>query len=69
MSAPAKGRLLVIEGLDGSGKATQAGLLAAALAADGLPVRQGPASRTMPATRPPWCGCTCPGSLGQSPTM
>ena len=40
MSAPAKGRLLVIEGLDGSGKATQAGLLAAALAADGLPVRQ-----------------------------
>ena len=40
MSAPAKGRLLVIEGLDGSGKATQAGRLAAALAADGLPVRQ-----------------------------
>ena len=40
MSAPAKGRLLVIEGLDGSGKATQAELLAAALAADGLPVRQ-----------------------------
>ena len=28
MSAPAKGRLLVIEGLDGSGKATQAGRLA-----------------------------------------
>ena len=35
-----RGRLLVIEGLDGSGKATQAKLLAAALAADGLPVRQ-----------------------------
>lgn len=35
-----RGRLLVIEGLDGSGKATQAGRLAAALAADGLPVRQ-----------------------------
>ena len=41
MSAGEKrGRLLVIEGLDGSGKATQAKLLAAALAADGLPVRQ-----------------------------
>ncbi len=40
MSAEGKGRLLVLEGLDGSGKATQAKLLAASLAADGLPVRQ-----------------------------
>lgn len=34
------GRLVVLEGLDGSGKATQAALLSAALAARGLPVRQ-----------------------------
>lgn len=34
-----KGRLIVLEGLDGSGKATQAGLLAKSLAARGLPVR------------------------------
>ncbi len=41
MSPAAKrGRLLVIEGLDGSGKATQAKRLAAALAAEGLPVRE-----------------------------
>ena len=35
-----RGRLLVLEGLDGSGKATQAALLAKALAAAQLPVRQ-----------------------------
>ncbi len=35
-----KGRLFVVEGLDGSGKATQAKRLAAALAAQGLPVRE-----------------------------
>ena len=35
-----KGRLIVLEGLDGSGKATQAKLLAASLAAKGLPVRE-----------------------------
>ncbi len=35
----AKGRLIVLEGLDGSGKATQAGLLVQSLAARGLPVR------------------------------
>lgn len=35
-----RGALIVIEGLDGSGKATQAGLLADALAAAGKPVRQ-----------------------------
>lgn len=34
------GKLLVLEGLDGSGKATQAKLLAQALAQRGLPVRQ-----------------------------
>ncbi|MCD7935147.1 MAG: thymidylate kinase [Oscillospiraceae bacterium] len=34
------GKLIVIEGLDGSGKATQAGLLAAALSSRGCPVRQ-----------------------------
>ena len=35
-----KGRLIVLEGLDGSGKATQAKLLAEHLAAQGLPVRE-----------------------------
>lgn len=35
-----KGRLIVIEGLDGSGKATQAKLLAESLAAQGIQVRQ-----------------------------
>ena len=35
-----RGRLLVIDGLDGSGKATQARLLAETLTARGLPVRQ-----------------------------
>lgn len=35
-----KGRLYVIEGLDGSGKATQAGLLYEALKAEGTPVRK-----------------------------
>lgn len=34
------GKLIVIEGLDGSGKATQAGLLAEALQAQGKPVRK-----------------------------
>ena len=33
-------RLIVIEGLDGSGKATQAGLLAESLTAAGTPVRR-----------------------------
>lgn len=36
----AKGKLIVIEGLDGSGKATQAGLLVEALAAQGKAVRK-----------------------------
>ena len=35
-----KGKLIVLEGLDGSGKATQAKRLAAALAAEGRPVRE-----------------------------
>ena len=35
-----KGRLIVLEGLDGSGKATQAKLLAAHLAAQGFSVRE-----------------------------
>ena len=35
-----KGRLIVLEGLDGSGKATQAKLLAAHLAARGFSVRE-----------------------------
>ena len=35
-----KGHLIVLEGLDGSGKATQAGLLAQALEQQGLPVRK-----------------------------
>ena len=35
-----KGQLIVIEGLDGSGKATQAGLLLKALEAQGKPVRK-----------------------------
>ena len=35
-----KGRLIIIEGLDGSGKATQAKLLSEALHKDGTPVRQ-----------------------------
>ena len=35
-----KGKLIVLEGLDGSGKATQAKLLAAHLAAQGLAVRE-----------------------------
>lgn len=34
------GKLIVIEGLDGSGKATQAGLLAEALAAEGKAIRK-----------------------------
>ena len=33
-----KGKLIVLEGLDGSGKATQAKLLAEHLAAQGVPV-------------------------------
>ena len=37
---PSRGRLLVLEGLDGSGKATQARLLAAALAAEGRAVQE-----------------------------
>ena len=37
--APVK-KLIVIEGLDGSGKATQAKRLAALLAARGMPVRE-----------------------------
>ena len=40
METEKRGRLLIIEGLDGSGKATQARLLAETLAADGVPVRQ-----------------------------
>ena len=39
-----KGKLIVIEGLDGSGKATQAKLLAQHLASQGLPVQIGRAS-------------------------
>ena len=35
-----KGKLIVLEGLDGSGKATQAGLLAESLTAAGTPVRR-----------------------------
>ena len=35
-----KGKLIAIEGLDGSGKATQAKLLAGYLAAQGLAVRE-----------------------------
>lgn len=35
-----RGKLIVLEGLDGSGKATQAKRLAAALAAEGRPVRE-----------------------------
>ena len=35
-----RGTLIVIEGLDGSGKATQAALLADALAQQGLPPRR-----------------------------
>lgn len=35
-----RGRLIVLEGLDGSGKATQAKLLAAALDVRGMPVRE-----------------------------
>ena len=35
-----KGHLIVLEGLDGSGKATQAGLLAQALEQQGLSVRK-----------------------------
>ncbi len=35
-----KGKLIVIEGLDGSGKATQAKLLAQHLARQGMPVRE-----------------------------
>ena len=34
------GKLIVIEGLDGSDKATQAGLLAEALAAEGRKIRE-----------------------------
>ena len=34
------GRLIVIEGLDGSGKGTQAAMLCEALSARGLPVRK-----------------------------
>ena len=39
-SQEGRGRLLVIEGLDGSGKATQARMLAETLTREGLPVRQ-----------------------------
>ena len=35
-----KGTLIVLEGLDGSGKATQAKLLAADLQAEGMQVRE-----------------------------
>ena len=35
-----KGKLIVLEGLDGSGKATQAKLLAEHLAAQGVPVQK-----------------------------
>lgn len=47
-----KGKLIVIEGLDGSGKATQAKLLAQHLASQGLPVRRSP-SRITPAIPAP----------------
>ena len=47
-----KGKLIVIEGLDGSGKATQAKLLAQHLASQGLPVRESP-SRITPAIPAP----------------
>lgn len=40
MEQTRQGRLFVIEGLDGSGKATQAAALAAALQAQGVPVRK-----------------------------
>ena len=46
-----KGKLIVIEGLDGSGKATQAKLLAQHLASQGLPVRS--PSRITPAIPAP----------------
>ena len=50
-------RLIVIEGLDGSGKATQAGLLAESLTAAGTPVRR-ISFRTMPTNPPFRCRCT-----------
>ena len=49
-----KGRLLVIEGLDGSGKATQAKLLAAHLAESGRKVMEITHSRTTRAIPVRW---------------
>ena len=61
------GKLIVLEGLDGSGKATQAKRLAAALAAEGRPVRE-ITFRTMPAIRAHWSGCIWPDSSARDPT-
>ena len=63
-----RGKLIVLEGLDGSGKATQAKRLAAALAAEGRPVRE----ITFPnyeSDSSALVRCIWPGSSAKNPTM
>ncbi len=64
-----KGKLIVLEGLDGSGKATQAKLLAEHLAAQGLYLCRRSPSRITPAIPAPWSRCTWPGSSAQNRMM
>ena len=63
----AKGRLIVIEGLDGSGKATQAKLLAAHLAAAGPKGEGDHLPRLRQRFSAPSSRCIWPGEFGGKP--
>ena len=61
------GKLIVLEGLDGSGKATQAALLDEALRRQGVPVQQGLLPRLCQRFLRPWCRCTWRAEFGSHP--
>lgn len=63
-----KGKLIVLEGLDGSGKGTQAKLLAKHLTVTDRLVERSP-SRIMTVIPVRWSRCIWPGSLATSLTM